>query len=107
MNKINYVKSLKKYIYAQYKTEEHALAVAAADRFIKLYPRSRKVDYVLYLKGIINSEQERSLFDSVFSEDLSQRDYTFFKEAYDDGVGTAQEGFEKSMGAEQAVHDNF
>ncbi len=76
--------ALVEYIYAQYRVEEHALAVAAADRFLKLYPRSKKVDYVLYLKGIINSEQERTFFDSLFSENLSERDYTFFKEAYDD-----------------------
>jgi len=80
----NSEQALTEYIYAQYKVEEHALAVAAADRFLKLYPRSKKVDYILYLKGIINSEQERTFFDFIFSENLSERDYTFFKEAYDD-----------------------
>ena len=76
--------ALLEYVYSQYKIEEHALAVAAADSFLRLYPRSKNADYVLYLKGVINSEQERSLFDSAFKEDLSRRDLTFFREAYYD-----------------------
>jgi outer membrane protein assembly factor BamD len=78
--------ALLEYIYAQYKVEEHGLAVAAASRFLRLYPGSKNADYVLYLKGVINSEQERSLFDQAFKEDLSLRDVTFFREAYMDFV---------------------
>src|SRR5439155_1681268 len=40
--------------YAQYKDNERALAIAAADRFIKLYPNHPNVDYAYYLKGLIN-----------------------------------------------------
>lgn len=76
--------ALTEYIYSQYRMEEHALAAAAAERFLTLYPRSKKADYVLYLKGVINSDQERSLFDSLFQEDLSTRDSTYFKKAYQD-----------------------
>lgn len=76
--------ALLEYVFSQYKVEEHGLAVAAASRFLRLYPRSHNVDYILYLKGVINSEQERSLFDQAFKEDLSRRDVTFFREAYVD-----------------------
>src|SRR5439155_572763 len=38
--------------YAQYKDSERALAIAAADRFIKLYPNHPNVDYAYYLKGL-------------------------------------------------------
>ncbi len=76
--------ALLEYIYSQYRVEEHALAVAASDRFLRLYPRSKNADYVLYLKGVVNSDQERSLFDEAFKEDLSQRDITFFRDAYHD-----------------------
>lgn len=80
----NAEQALVEYIYAQYKADEHALAVAIADRYIKLYPRSSNIDYVYYLKGMINSEQERTFFDRYVPSDLSYRDVTYFKEAYRD-----------------------
>src|SRR5687768_13956548 len=36
--------------YAYYKSGERASAIAAADRFIKLYPNHASVDYAWYLK---------------------------------------------------------
>ena len=40
--------------YAYYKDEEPALALAAADRFIRQHPTHPHVDYAYYLKGLIN-----------------------------------------------------
>src|SRR5258706_15286883 len=40
--------------YCQWKDGERASALAAADRFIKLYPNHPNVDYAYYLKGMIN-----------------------------------------------------
>ena len=40
--------------YAYYKYEEPASALAAVDRFIKLYPGHPSLDYAYYLKGLIN-----------------------------------------------------
>ena len=40
--------------YANWKDGERASAVAAADRFIKLYPNHPNVDYAWYLKGLVN-----------------------------------------------------
>ena len=37
-----------------WKDDERAAALAAADRFIKLYPNHANVDYAYYLKGLIN-----------------------------------------------------
>ena len=46
-------------VYAYYKFDEPASALAAADRFIKLHPLHPNVDYVYYLKGLITlSERE-------------------------------------------------
>ncbi|HEY9148588.1 MAG TPA: outer membrane protein assembly factor BamD, partial [Gammaproteobacteria bacterium] len=39
-------------IYAYYKDQEPASAVAAADRFIKLHPRHPNVDYAYYMRGL-------------------------------------------------------
>ena len=40
--------------YCHWKDDERASAIAAADRFIKLYPNHANVDYACYLKGLIN-----------------------------------------------------
>jgi outer membrane protein assembly factor BamD len=70
--------------YAQYKDNEPALALAAADRFIRLHPTHPNVDYAYYLKGIINFRNEKSLFHSIFgfNEEMSDRDPKSARESY-------------------------
>ena len=69
-------------VYAYYKYEEPASALAAADRFIKLHPLHPNVDYVYYLKGLIAFEGDASIFDSFFPKDRSQRDSGAALEAF-------------------------
>jgi outer membrane protein assembly factor BamD len=61
-------------IYAYYKYDEPESALVAADRFIKLYPRHKKVDYVYYMKGVVNFELTQGLLDRFLPLDRSQRD---------------------------------
>ncbi len=61
-------------IYAYYKFDEPESAIVAANRFIQLYPRHPKVDYVYYLKGLVNFERDQSALTRLFSLDRSQRD---------------------------------
>jgi len=61
-------------IYAYYKFDEPESAIVAANRFIQLYPRHPKVDYVYYLKGLVNFERDQSTLTRLFSLDRSQRD---------------------------------
>lgn len=60
--------------YAYYKQNEPAPALAAADRFIKQYPNSPNIDYVYYLKGLINFNSDLGIFGDLFQQDLSERD---------------------------------
>jgi outer membrane protein assembly factor BamD len=60
--------------YAHYKAEEPEEAIAAADRFIKLYPQNPFVDYAYYLKGIINYNRSVGFLDRYIPTDPSQRD---------------------------------
>jgi outer membrane protein assembly factor BamD len=60
--------------YAYYKAEEPEQALAAADRFIKLYPQNPYVDYAYYLKGIINYNRSVDFLDRYIPTDTSQRD---------------------------------
>jgi outer membrane protein assembly factor BamD len=70
--------------YANYKYEEPALAIAAADRFIRLHPTHPNVDYAYYLKGLVNFHGEKGLVNWLFGskDDLSDRDPKGALESY-------------------------
>jgi len=70
--------------YAQYKYDEPALAIAAADRFIRLYPTHPNVDYAYYLKGLVNFHGEKSIANWLFrqKDDLSDRDPKGARDSY-------------------------
>ncbi|WP_051257261.1 outer membrane protein assembly factor BamD [Brevundimonas aveniformis] len=44
-------------VYAQYQRQNYEDAIAAADRYIQLYPGSPQVSYAYYMKGICYFEQ--------------------------------------------------
>ena len=69
--------------YAHYKNGEKAQAIAALDRFIKLHPASPALDYALYLKGIINFNDNLGIFSFVSRQDLSERDQKAAKESFE------------------------
>ncbi|MFZ1891705.1 MAG: outer membrane protein assembly factor BamD [Formosimonas sp.] len=60
--------------YAYWKDEERGKAVAAADRFIALNGSHPKVDYVYYIKGMINYNQNVSYLATLTGQGLSDRD---------------------------------
>ena len=60
-------------IYAYYKFDKPASALAAADRFIKLHPRHPNVDYAYYLKGLVRFVGD-SILDRFVAKDLSEHD---------------------------------
>jgi outer membrane protein assembly factor BamD len=70
--------------YAYYKYEEPDLGIAAADRFIKLYPRHPNVDYAWYLKGLINYNRGKSIIERYLPQEPAERDTTTMRAAYDD-----------------------
>ena len=69
--------------YAQYKSREMAQAIATLDRFMKLHPASPAMDYALYLKGLINFNDDLGIFSSISRQDLSERDQKASKEAFE------------------------
>jgi outer membrane protein assembly factor BamD len=68
--------------YAYYKDNERASAVAAADRFIKLHPNHPNVDYMYYLKGLVNFNESNSVFDKLSSQDMTERDPKATRESF-------------------------
>jgi len=61
-------------VYAYYKSDEPALAIAAADRFIKLHPNHPNVDYVYYMKGLVNFNEDLGYPAFISRQDLTERD---------------------------------
>src|SRR4026209_3046203 len=60
--------------YCHWKDDERASALAAGDRFIKLYPNHPSVDYAWYLKGLINFGLTQNVLTQFATPDLTDRD---------------------------------
>ncbi|HEX5485447.1 MULTISPECIES: outer membrane protein assembly factor BamD [Limnobacter] len=69
--------------YAYYKSGDNVQALAATDRFIKLYPNHRDLDYIYYLRGLINFNENRGIISLISGEDLSERDPKGTRAAFD------------------------
>jgi len=69
--------------YAYWKSRETASAIAACDRFIKLHPNHPNVDYVYYLKGLINFNEDLGLLGHVSMQDPTERDPKAAKESFE------------------------
>ena len=69
--------------YAQFKDGQKAEAIATLDRFMKLHPSSPAVDYALYMKGVINFNDDLGMFSFMTRQDLSERDQKAAKESFE------------------------
>ncbi|MGB5260921.1 MAG: outer membrane protein assembly factor BamD [Gammaproteobacteria bacterium] len=70
--------------YAYYKYDEPDLAIAAAERFIKIYPRHPNIDYAWYLKGLTNYNRGQTIISRYLPQDPTERDTFNMQTAYDD-----------------------
>jgi len=71
-------------IFAYYKTGDYALAVATADQYIHIYPRSEHVDYAYYLKGLSEMYSGETWLQRAFPINMALRDLTSTKQAFYD-----------------------
>jgi outer membrane protein assembly factor BamD len=69
--------------YAYFKDGETESAVAAADRFIKLHPNHPNVDYMYYLKGLANFNDDLGILGFIGGQDMSERDPKAARAAFD------------------------
>jgi outer membrane protein assembly factor BamD len=69
--------------FAQYKTGDKIQAIATLDRFIRLHPTSPGIDYALYLKGVVNFNDNLGLFSFITRQDLSERDQKAAKDSFE------------------------
>jgi outer membrane protein assembly factor BamD len=69
--------------YCYWKDGQRASGIAAAERFIKLYPNHPNVDYAYYLRGLINFNENSGLFSIIDNPDLSERDSKGTRESFE------------------------
>ncbi|SDY42031.1 outer membrane protein assembly factor BamD [Nitrosomonas sp. Nm33] len=73
--------------YAYYKDQQQASAIAAADRFIQLYPHHPNVDYAYYIKGLANFHDDLGIIgyisSRIINQDMSERDSKASRESFE------------------------
>ena len=87
--------------YAQWRTNERVLAIATLDRFIKLHPSSPGMEYALYLKGLVNFNDNLGFLSSVSRQSLSERDQQASRDAFQ-AFGQLIEQFPESKYSDDA-----
>ena len=68
--------------YAYYKFDELDQAKSAVDRFARLHPRDPHMDYVYYLKGLIDFNRGQGLLDAWFPRQPSRHDPAVLEQAF-------------------------
>ncbi|MGJ8668517.1 MAG: outer membrane protein assembly factor BamD [Oceanococcus sp.] len=71
-------------IYAHYRAFSPELALSAADRFMRANPRHEHLDYVLYLRGLVNFDRGATDLLDMLDIDSSTRDPINARRAFDD-----------------------
>src|SRR6185369_10372394 len=69
--------------YAYWKDGQRASAIAACDRFIKLYPGHANVDYAYYLKGLVNFNESGGILTIIDTPDMTERDSKGSRESFE------------------------
>ena len=69
--------------YAYWKSGEPASAIAACDRFIKLHPNHPNVDYVYYLRGLVNFNEDLGYLSQISQQDITERDPKGSRESFE------------------------
>lgn len=69
--------------YAYYKQGDQAQALAAVERFIKLHPNHANVDYMYYLRGLINFNDQLGFLNFIANQDITERDPKASRDSFD------------------------
>ena len=70
--------------YSYYKFDEPDAAVGAADRFMRLHPRDPNIDYVYYLKGLVNFKRGTGILDGWFPRDQAEHETETLHNSFND-----------------------
>ena len=70
--------------YSYYKFDEPDAAISAADRFMRLHPRDPNIDYVYYLKGLVNFKRGTGILDGWFPRDQAEHETETLHNSFND-----------------------
>lgn len=70
--------------YSYYKFDEPDAAISAADRFMRLNPRDPNIDYVYYLKGLVNFKRGTGILDGWFPRDQAEHETETLHNSFND-----------------------
>lgn len=71
-------------IYAHFRHGDSEIALAEANQFIKEHPTYPQLDYVYYIKGLINFERSAHEGHSMLPIDEARRDPAYTRQAFND-----------------------
>jgi outer membrane protein assembly factor BamD len=71
-------------LYVYYSDRQYDATVAAADRYIHLYPQGPSVDYAYYLKALSGYTRNIGFFEGYLPVNIAPRQITAFQEAFED-----------------------
>ena len=66
----------------RWRSGEKEQALSTLDRFLKLNPSSPAYDYALYLRGLVNFNDDLGLLGALSRQDLSERDQAASRESW-------------------------
>jgi len=89
--------------YAYFQNDEPELAIAAAERFIRLHPTHPHVAYAYYFKGVVYFNEKKNFFSTLLgsSTDASHRNPKSIRDAYN-SFKELVDRFPKSIYANEA-----
>lgn len=69
-------------IYVYYRSLAYDQAQAASDRLLREQPRHPDIDYVHYLRGLLNFDRGLNVIDGLFRVDPAKRDQTLTRQSF-------------------------
>ncbi|MFC3034058.1 outer membrane protein assembly factor BamD [Pseudoalteromonas fenneropenaei] len=71
-------------VYAHYQSGNTEQALATIDRFIRLNPNHKDLDYMYYMRGLVNIKADKNAFQEYFGVDRADRDANRTRVAFQD-----------------------
>ncbi|MBQ4848761.1 outer membrane protein assembly factor BamD [Pseudoalteromonas sp. MMG012] len=71
-------------VFAHYQTGNTEQALATIDRFIRLNPNHKNLDYMYYMRGLVNIKADKNAFQEYFGVDRADRDASRTRVAFQD-----------------------
>lgn len=68
--------------YAYYKSGDQAQALSNIERFLKLHPNHANADYMFYLRGLVNFNDQIGILNFVYTQDPTERDPKATRDAF-------------------------